>query len=252
MLEELFRVRPRLRGPRPVVSAWGTAWLLLACGTTPLDSVVAEGVMNNAGTDGGGGVPSAGSGGSTGGTGDTGAVGADGGSVSGSNTAGGGTDAGTSGAAGAAGAPDCQSPAPGRYVIRDRAKDRCLKKGAEDVVVPGIYNALLDADCSSPEAQWDLLEVVPNFYAIHNTGVDANLDVRAGLMSDGTPIVLYLPHASTNQLFALAPRTPPYYALEPQNVLQKCVQAVGSGAQLFPCDTMSQAQDFSLVRVDCP
>jgi hypothetical protein len=216
----------------------------LGCGTTPLDSVVAESVTSG-GTDTGGAGNSGGRGGSSG----SGAIGAE--SGTGGSGGSGGPEGGSGGSGG--GALDCQSPAPGRYLVRDRAGERCLQKGAEDTVFTAkIFNALLDADCSLPEAQWEFKEVIPNFYALHNFGIDTNLDVKAGLTTDGTPIVLYSPHPSDNQLFAFAARTPPYFALEPQNAVQKCVEVVGTGAQLFPCDDANQAQDFSLVRVDCP
>jgi hypothetical protein len=158
-----------------------------------------------------------------------------------------------SGSAGSAGSSECQSPipGPGRYLIRDRVGDRCLQKGEPDATLFAVFTALLDGDCSVPEAEWDLLEVPPN-YALHNVGIDANLDVRTGAWTDGTPLVLYMPRAGSNQLFAIRSHTPPYFALEPQNALGKCVEAVGAGAELFPCDDTNQAQDFDLIRADCP
>jgi ricin-type beta-trefoil lectin protein len=203
--------------------------LPIACGTTPLDSVVAERV-NGAGRGGeanagGGGTDAAGTGGSV---------------------AGGGTDAG-----GSAGS-DCQvATAPGRYVLRDR-ENRCVQKGADGFVFTApIFFALLDANCDSLDAQWDLLQVGPGIFALLNVGVNNNLDVQAGDPTDGTPIVLYMPHPGTNQSFVLQRRTAPYYALEPQNAMQKCVETVGTAAQVFPCDTANEAQDFTLTRVDC-
>ena len=180
-----------------------------------------------------------------------------GGTEAGSSVGGGGTagaDAG-SGGGGGGGSADCQvtSPSPGRYMVRDRLFGRCLQKGDVDPVLHApVYSALLDSDCSVQEAQWDFLEVLPGEYALHNTGFDGNLDVRAGLTSDGTPIVLYTPHPNDNQLFEFLPRTPPYFALEAKNADDKCVQVVGAGARIYPCDDANQAQDFSIVRVDCP
>jgi hypothetical protein len=215
------------------VSAFGA----VACGTTPLDSVVAERI-SGAGTGGDGG------GGAIAGAGMGGALA--GGTMAGGGSDTGGTDAGGSGGGAA---PDCQTAAPGRFLVRDRA-DRCIQRGAPDTVFGApIYNALLDPDCESFDAQWDVLEVVPRFYALLNVGVNNNLDVRAGAVTDGTPIVLYMPHPNNNQLFAFVQRTPPYYALEPQNVTDKCVEVVGTGAELFPCDESNEAQDFSLTRV---
>lgn len=207
--------------------------------------------MSNGGTESGGSDV-----GGTGASAGTEPVGAESGSVNGGSGGSAGAEAGTSGMAGGGGSSDCQSPipAPGRYQVRDRLTDRCLQKGAADAQLFGVYAALLDADCSAPEAQWDMVPVpnFANFYALHNAGIDANLDVRQGLKDDGTPIVIYKPQPLANQTFGFLPRTPPYFALEPQHSMNKCVEVVRSGAQLFPCDDTNQAQDFNLVRVDCP
>jgi hypothetical protein len=127
-----------------------------------------------------------------------------------------------------------------------------MQKGDPDPTLYPVFAALLDGDCSVPEAEWDFLEVIPNYYALHNFGINANLDVRAGSTDDTTPIVLYMPRMGTNQLFVVRAHTPPYFGLEPQNALGKCVEAVGAAAQLFPCDDTNRAQDFNLVRVGCP
>ena len=206
------------------------------CGTTPLDSVIAEGVTNTAGAD-------------TGGSGSGGMSPAAGKGAGGSV---GGSDSGGAGAGGSAGSSDCPIPAPGRYEIRDRVGDRCMQKGEPDPTLYPVYHALLDGDCSVPEAEWDFYDLGFK-YALHNVGIDANLDVRAGSSTDGTPLVLYMPRlGGTNQVFTLEPHTPPYFALRPLNAPGKCVEAVGGGAQLFPCDDTNRAQDFNLVRVDCP
>lgn len=205
----------------------------LGCSTTPLDSVIAEGV-NTAGSASGGGV----SGGSSG-MASSGA----GGSTSGSDSG--------AGSGGSAGSSDCQIPGPGRYQIRDRVGDRCMQQGEPDPTLYPVYHALLDGDCSVPDAEWDLYAFGPS-YILHNVGIDANLDVRAGSWTDATPIVLYMPRQGSNQVFTLHAHTPPYFALEPLNAPTKCVEAVGAAAQLFPCDDTNRAQDFNLVRVDCP
>jgi hypothetical protein len=251
MSQQRLQSRRRFPGFFGTLKAWTSACVVtggaLACGSTPLDSVVAD-VTNRAGTEGGG--ASAGSNADAG----TGGLGASGGKIDGGSGGSGGTGGANGGIAGGAGASDCQSdvPTPGLYQVRDRATDRCLQKGADDPTLHPVYHALLDADCSVPEAKWELREIVPNFYAVYNTGIDANLDVRAGATTDGTLLVLYKPQPQQNQLFRFLPRTPPYFALEPQNAVNKCVEAVGSGAQLFPCEDANQAQDFNLVRVDCP
>jgi hypothetical protein len=213
-------------------AAYLTFFVPLACGTTPLDSVVAERV---AGVAGGGD-----------GAGAVGGVGASGGDA----TTGG--SSGSGGAGGTAVSPDCQKPAAGLFRLRDRAQNRCVQKGVPDTVLVAVFHAFLDADCESLDAQWELREVVPGFFAIYNTGVGDNLDVRAGATTDGTPIVLYMPRPSDNQLFAFGERTAPYYALEPQNATAKCVEVVGTGAQLFPCDESNDKQEFALERLDCP
>lgn len=221
------------------LKAWALAALATSgaagCGTTPLDSVIAEGFMNHGGTDTGG----SGSGGMS-------ADVAGGGSFSG-----GGSDGGNGGSAGS---PDCQSSTfePGRYQIRDRVGDRCLQKGEPDPTLYPVFTALLAGDCSVPEAEWDFFDLGSNLYALHNVGIDANLDVRAGASIDGTPLVLYMPRQGTNQTFMVRPHVAPYFALIPLNAVTKCVEAVGAGAQLSPCDDTVRAQDFNLVRVDCP
>lgn len=251
MPRELFSSKRRFRisASTPLASL-GPAWLVaagtFACGTTPLDSVILEEVVSNAGS---GGSAAGGSGAVAG----TGAIGAEGGSASGGT---GGAEAGSAGASGGGGdggAPECTVPAPGRYQVRDRVGDRCLQKGEVDPVLHApVYSALLDGDCSVPEAQWEFREIIAGGYALYNIGSDANLDVRAGSTVAGTPIVLYTPLPLDNQLFWFLPRTPPYFALEAQNAPGKCVEAVGAGARLYPCDDTNQAQDFNLVRVDCP
>jgi hypothetical protein len=204
----------------------------LACGTTPLDSVVAERIAGAAGSEGAGAVA---------GVGGTEA------------TSGGSSGSGQVGGSGGSGiSPECQTPMAGVFRLRDRAENRCVQKGMADPVLVAVFHALLDTDCESPDAQWELREVGPDLFAVFNPSVGDNLDVRAGANLDGTPIVLYMPRASENQTFAFAPRTPPYYALEPQNTTAKCVEAVGNGAQLFPCDDANEAQEFTLERLDCP
>src|SRR6478752_10534613 len=222
MLERLCRCKlndnsgVRRRASVGVIVA--VASVSFACGTTPLDSVVAERVVGVAG-DGDGGSAAAGGGGRGGAGGKTGG--------SGASTIGGFVSGGSSGTAG--GTSDCQSPVAGRYLLRDRVSELCMQKGAPDLTLP-VFNALLAADCDSLEAQWDLVDV-PGGIALLNTGTGYNLDVRAGVSSDGTPIVLYSPHPSANQTFVFSARTPPYYALEPQNAPQKCIEAVGTGVR---------------------
>jgi len=235
MLKRLSRYktsenRGRVSSTAIVVAALAS----LACGTTPLDSVVAERVVGVAG-DGDGGSAPAGGGGRGGGAGTSAGRG-------GAGTAGLG-NAGSSGSS-----STCQMPLPGRYLLRDR-NGLCMQKGAPDPTLP-VFNALLAADCDSLDAQWDLVDV-PSGVALLNTGTGYNLDVRAGVSSDGTPIVLYSPHPSANQTFVFSARTTPYYALEPQNAVQKCIEAVGTGVRLYPCDDTEPAQDFSLLRIDC-
>lgn len=217
-------------GPR--FAAYLMCCVPLACGVTPLDSVVAERV---AGVAGGGEGAGAG-------------VGASGGDAT---TGGSSGTAGTAGTGGTPVSPDCQKPSAGLFRLRDRAQNRCVQKGVADTVLVAVFHAFLDADCESLDAQWELREVVPGFFAIYNTGVGDNLDVRAGATTDGTPIVLYMPRPSDNQLFAFGERAAPYYALEPQNATAKCVEVVGTGAQLFPCDESNEKQEFTLERLDC-
>ncbi len=218
-----------------------------SCGTTPLDSVIAERV-SSAGTQSGGSAI-----GGTSMTAGNGASAAEGGSV-GAGTGGSGGTENNAGAAGSGGSADCQAelPSPGRYQLLDRVGDRCLQKGEPDPTLYPVFAAFLSGDCAVAEAEWELREVIPNAYAIYNMGLDANLDVRAGLTSDGTPIVLYTPRPGTNQLFRFRHHGGAYFALEPQNAVGKCVEAVGAGAELYPCDDTNRAQDFELVRVDCP
>jgi len=232
------------------MKGWGAACLMtvgtVGCGTTPLDSVVAE-VMSSGGTDGGGQA----TGGSSA-TAGSGAAGAEGGSSGSGNGGSAGTEP-NAGAAGSAGS-DCQvtEPTPGRYQILDRVGNRCLQKGEPDPTLYPVFAAWLSGDCAVPEAEWELREINVDQYAIFNVGGDANLDVRAGLTNDGTPIVLYTPRPGKNQLFEFQHHEGAYFALMPQHAVGKCVEAIGAGAQLYPCNDTNRAQDFELVRVDCP
>ena len=150
----------------------------------------------------------------------------------------------------------CSSPellAPGVYRLRARASQRCAGVGSPTTVfAEPAFDVELFADCGGMGRSWELVAAsFPQQFQLRNRAVGYNLDVRSGATEDGTPLVLFEPHALSNQRFFLRARNDEYFEIAPASVVTRCLTEVGAEIQISACDSDEQTQDFELVPEVC-
>jgi hypothetical protein len=113
-------------------------------------------------------------------------------------------------------------------------------------------------DCAVGGEVWQLISDLTGqnagSFEVRSTTLPDSLDIRMGMMLDGTTAVLFARNSLPNQRFFFHSRRAAVFELEPAHVTghTSCLSSSAPSPAIYRCSASATDQDWQLIPSDCP